>query len=199
MDERVEAAAFAALRDSQFNDAAKIAIEGYGPEIMGFLVATLPTGDDAKEVFAIFSEELWRSLPTFRAECAVRTWMYVVVRRARARFLRDPKRKAPRASTSELREVVDRVRSQTAPWRRTTAKDRVIKLRRELPDEDQVLLILRVDRQMTWKEIALVLFDEEEGAQSAVRQSARLRKRYEKVTRKLRAMAIDAGLLEPND
>jgi RNA polymerase sigma-70 factor (ECF subfamily) len=70
-------------------------------------------------------------------------------------------------------------------------------LRERLDPEDQTLLILHVDRALTWPEIALVLHDEAaplEGAEHG-RAAARLRKRFERVKAEFRRLAREEGLL----
>src|SRR6185503_7861509 len=62
--------------------AATEAIESYGPEVLGWLSVTCRNRVEAEEAFLAASEELWRSLPGFRGECSLRTWMYMLARRA---------------------------------------------------------------------------------------------------------------------
>jgi RNA polymerase sigma-70 factor (ECF subfamily) len=98
-------------------------------------------------------------------------------------------------------------RTTTAAFRRTSTKDRVRALRDRLEPDDQLLLVLRVDRGMEFREIAAVLADGEEGSTSARsasaepgeaqldREAARLRKRFERVKERLRELAHEAGLI----
>jgi RNA polymerase sigma-70 factor (ECF subfamily) len=65
-------------------------------------------------------------------------------------------------------------------WKRTAVKDTVSRLRSSLSADDQTLLILRVDRAMSWREIAHVIGDAHEPA---------LRKRYERIKNRLRDLA----------
>ena len=52
--------------------AATLALEGYGPEVLGFLVTLTRSAVDASEAFSIFSEGVWRGLPKFRWEASFR-------------------------------------------------------------------------------------------------------------------------------
>jgi len=163
------------------------ALEGYGPELLGWLVAVARDEDLGREAFADFSEDLWRGLPGFRWASSFRTWAYVLARHALARLLRDPRRRRARnLSLSHVAEVAARVATTTLAHLRTGAKDRVARLREGLSPEEQSLLILRVDRQMTWPEIAEVLGDAEPGARE--REAARLRKQFQRVVRRLREL-----------
>ena len=70
-------------------------------------------------------------------------------------------------------------------------------LRDHLPTDDQTLLILRVDRDLSWNEVALVMtYDGEAPTDDRVkRESARLRKRFELVKDRLRTLAEEEGRL----
>lgn len=62
--------------------AATLVLEGYGRELLLFLVSRLRDGEAAREVFSRFSEDLWRGLADFRWQCTVRVWCYTLARRA---------------------------------------------------------------------------------------------------------------------
>ena len=71
-------------------------------------------------------------------------------------------------------------------------------LREKLTPEEQTLLILRVDRQMSWRDIATVMHDEEAGEPDEAelkRNAAALRKRFERVKNNLRELAREQGLV----
>ena len=60
--------------------AATLTLRGYGPEILGFLLATHVSEPEAEDVFAELSEVLWRGLPSFAWDSSLRTWSYAVAR-----------------------------------------------------------------------------------------------------------------------
>ena len=66
--------------------------------------------------------------------------------------------------------------------------------RAALADDDRELLYLRVDRQLPWREIAVIMSDEGAGPDDeAVRKlDQALRKRFESVKRRLKAK-LEAG------
>jgi RNA polymerase sigma-70 factor (ECF subfamily) len=66
----------------------------------------------------------------------------------------------------------------------------VARLRNQLTPAEQSLLVLRVDRALSWSEVATVMSTPEErlDAQAAA-------KRFQRVKTKLRKLAEDAGLL----
>ena len=89
------------------------------------------------------------------------------------------------------------VRTETLSYLRTEKKDRFAAIRASLPPEDQALLVLRVDRQLSWDELARVMSSDEgePSADELKRESARLRKRYQLVKEKLLTLGERAGLV----
>jgi len=199
--EVIEAPVRAALEVGDHGRAATLALELYGDEVMGFLVARMRSPSDASEAFAIFAEQLWRGLPAFQWRSSLPGWIYMVARNAAARWLRSPHNRAERNLTmsrhAELSALVERLRSATQAHLRTEVKDRMRELREKLPEDDQTLLILRVDRDLSWRELALVMHDGERPLPEAEldRAVARMRKRFERVKSRLRELAREDGLL----
>jgi len=96
---------------------------------------------------------------------------------------------------SAILELAERVRTTTLVHLRTEVKDAITRLRDTLDPEDRELLILRVNRELSWVEVARV-FEGIEADEAAIqRRSATLRKRYERVKVKLRELARGEGLL----
>lgn len=206
-----EAGIRAAFERGDHERAATLAIERYGEEIFAFLVGRLRDRADASEVFSMFAEELWVSLPRFEWRSSLRSWAYTIARRAAYRFATAPHRRAQRniglSQVPRLSELVDRVRTATAAYRRTETKSRMRELRQRLPPDDQTLLVLRVDRGFSWREVtAIMTEDPERGADADVsagragvdldKEAARLRQHFQRVKARLRAMAEEEGLLE---
>jgi RNA polymerase sigma-70 factor (ECF subfamily) len=178
--------------------AATRAIEGYGAEVLGFLFTLMRNEDDASDVFGQASEDLWAGLANFEGRASVRTWFYCLARHAASRFRRSPHRRPGRhVPLSEAGDAAARVRTRTPLHLRTEESDRIAGIRDALDPEDRALLVLRIDRGMSWKEIAevLELLDEEDES----RATARLRKRYQAIKEEIRTRAEDAGLLRPRD
>lgn len=188
-----------------FDGAATVALRAYGPEILGFLVAIHRNEQDAGDVFAIFSESLWKGLAGFSWESSLRTWAYTIARNASFRFKKNAQRRGkgavPLSDMASVGEVVQQVRTQTLTYLKTEQKDRFTALRESLPEDEQTLLILRVDRGLAWDELAQILL--EEGADASPdaikKESARLRKRFQLVKEKLLEMGKRAGLVPQKD
>jgi RNA polymerase sigma-70 factor, ECF subfamily len=176
-------------------------LEGYGPEIFGYLIAVAPSEADATDAFSLFSEDLWRGLPGFRWHASARTWAYTIARNALRRFLRAERRHRgiPLSSAPEVLEIAEQVRTRTREYLRTEVKDEIAELRRELDPEDQALVLLHVGRKMSWNDVAYVLGGGREiGPDELKRQAARLRKRFERVKDKLAELVRARGLGRPS-
>lgn len=172
-------------------------IEGYGSEVLGFLIAWMRDDNDAFEVFAQASEDLWTGLPRFEGRSSFRTWFYTLARNAASRFRRSPHRRIGRhVPLTNAGQVADRVRSRTLAHLRTEVKDKFAKIRDALDPDDRALIVLRVDRKMSWNDIVRVLApDDADSQEGLARAAARLRKRFQVVREKIRELAKLAGLL----
>ena len=168
------------------------ALRGFGPQVLGYLTAVLRDEDDAHDVFSQFAEDLWRGLPGFRRESAVRTWAFRLAWHAASRYARDPYRKRHRPIlTTEASKIAEQVRSTYSTYAPGGRADKLLKLRESLDTEEQTLLILRVDKGMAWEDVAEVLRADGEPATPAA-----LRKRFERLKEKLGRMAREQGLIE---
>ena len=168
------------------------ALRGYGPQVLGYLTAVLRDEDDAHDVFSQFAEDLWRGLPGFRRESAIRTWAFRLAWHAASRYARDPYRKRHRPIlTTEASKIAEQVRSTFSTYAPGGRADKLLKLRESLDTEEQTLLILRVDKAMAWEDVAEVLRADGEPATPAA-----LRKRFERLKEKLGRMAREQGLIE---
>lgn len=200
--ERTEQAIRAAFDRGAHDQAATLAIELYGHEIFSFVGSQLREAHGASDAFSDFSELFWRTLPRFEWRCSLRTWMYLLARRALSRERRDArKRKQHETKLSKpslLPEAVERARTQTAAHFQTAVKDRFQSLRAELSEEDQIVLVLRVDRGLSWTELAEVMLGSDETPTPArlTTEAARLRKRFQLAKEHLRKRAEEAGLVE---
>jgi RNA polymerase sigma-70 factor (ECF subfamily) len=176
--------------------AATRALEHYGPELYGFLRAIARDDDLASEAFAQTSEQLWRNLGKFRWEASLRTWAYRIARNALSQLRADPRRRPERNLPISLVASIEEVRrSATAPYQRTEIKDGLRALRDALDPVDHEILILRLDRAMSWKDIARALDDASEDDHELGQRAAALRKRFERAKTQLRELAIERKLL----
>jgi RNA polymerase sigma-70 factor, ECF subfamily len=179
--------------------AAALTIEHYGSELLGFLVNLTRDAQLANELFGQFSENFWKSWQRFEWRCSVRTWVYKLARRVASHQLERERHYEQHALPlgSQLSLAVERVRTATMAYQRTDVKDRFQELRAQLPEEDQALLILRVDRDLSWLELAEIMLGPESdpGSEQLKTEAARLRKRFQLAKTRLRELVEEAGLL----
>jgi RNA polymerase sigma-70 factor (ECF subfamily) len=195
--------------------AADLAIRGYGAEIFGFLTAFHHDEEDAAEVWSRVSEKLWAGLDRFEWQSSFRTWLYAIARNASIRYRQEKRRGAARHVELRGNEedgsqignggggksggllggdaFIARIRTDTASWLRTASKDRFAALRDSLPEDDRMLLVLRVDKDLAWNDLARVM-SVENGDDATIdeptlkREAARLRKRFQLVKERLLEM-----------
>jgi RNA polymerase sigma-70 factor (ECF subfamily) len=173
-------------------------VKGYGPELYGFLAGLTRDHDRASDLFGSLCEQLWKNLAGFRWESSFRVWAYAVARNEFLRSLRSSARankNVPLSDVPSVLAVVEAVRTTTALHLRTEVKDAFAKLRDALEPEDHMLLGLRVDRRMAWNDIARVLGSEPDAVE---KDSAALRKRFERLKKRLRELAREHQIVDPS-
>jgi RNA polymerase sigma-70 factor, ECF subfamily len=198
MDVEAEVARLRAA--GQLKEAATLAIESYGPEVLSFLEVMLRGHADSSDAFAQACEDLWKGLPRFEGRAAMKTWFYTLARHAASR-LRRTSRPDRLAAISEITGVADRVRSRTQPYLKTEVKAGFAAIRASLDETDRLLLVLRIDRAMSWNDVARVMADagDDESDEAVARAAARLRKRFQTVKESIRERAVEVGLIAPGD
>jgi RNA polymerase sigma-70 factor (ECF subfamily) len=188
------------LKKRNLPAAATVTVEGYGPEVFGFLVNVLRDERDAREVYAQTCEDLWRGIGRFQGRSKMRTWLYVLAGNAMRRYRRSrQRRRRCLVGMSELSAVAERTRTRTLRHLRTSVKDQFVTIREGLREKDRALLILRVDRDMSWSEIAQTLSAKGASDEELHRLEDRLRKRFQAVKKEIRTRAEELGLLKEED
>ena len=171
----VEARIRVAIAYLDWRTATKLVLDAYGAELYGFAMAITADEIDAEDVFAHTAADVMRQLPSFRGDCSIRAWAYRLVRHAWLRQLREPMRRRPLSETPEVKEALDAIRGDLGP-------------------EDQTLLILRVDRRLTWREIARVFSPAEMTNDEALaKRAATLRKRFDRLKEELAARLLEVS------
>lgn len=184
-----------AVRAGDVDGAATEAIKAYGPEIYTLLVSIHRSRQDADEAFSLFCEKLWKGLAGFEGRSSFRTWAYTVAWSAASKVhaRKVSRRREQLATHSEMAALALAVRTDTLSRMRDERRDRLRALRQTLPTEDQLLLVLRIERELDWKDLARVMNpDAELDAVTLTRESARLRKRYQAAKERLRALIAAA-------
>jgi RNA polymerase sigma-70 factor (ECF subfamily) len=199
-----EAAIRQAFDEGKPDVAATATFDLYASEILSFLFARFRSDADAQEAFSVFAEDFWVGLPKFAWRSSMRTWAYMLARNAAARYASAPQRRAARNLTLSvpdgLTQMIERVRSITQLHQQTVVKDRVRALRERLEPDDQMLLVLRVDRGLAWRDLAIAMTGDADLDDEAIeREAARLRKAFERVKGDLKRMAKQEGLLKSGE
>jgi RNA polymerase sigma-70 factor (ECF subfamily) len=165
-------------------------VRAYGPELITWLVSMFENDADAYDAFSRMSEELCRSYTRFDRRCSIRTWCYMLARHG-AFHVRSQPRKRNEVPLSELPSVLGAVSHAWNTTRRAKqhAQSIYAEIRRQLDDDDQALLVLRVDRDLAWRDIAIVFLGENASDDEVTRKAAMLRKHFGRVTRRLRELA----------
>lgn len=178
IDPVVERSVAERLAADDVEGAATAAVRGYGPQILGYMRSALGRPELADDAFSLFCESLWKQLASFRAESALLTWSYKLAWGAVRRVASGPRRTVALSSTA-MSAIVQEVRSTAPVYLRPETADRLVQIRAQLDAEEQTLLVLRVDRDLGWDEVAAIM-----GVAPAV-----LRKRFERVKAKIKKLA----------
>lgn len=188
----------AAHERGDMDGAVRAALEQYQVEIYSFLCARMRSESDAHEVFSQMSEDLWRGIAGFAWRCSFRTWLYTLARHAALRFERSPANQGGRRrALSAVTDPVAAERSRTRPYLRTDIKDRFAALRSSLTPDEQSLLVLRVDRGLSWDDVSRILHDGDDPDDEALRKhTVNLRQRFRQLKNRLRERAKAEGLLD---
>jgi RNA polymerase sigma-70 factor (ECF subfamily) len=190
--DELDARTRALIERGELERATERVLRAYGGELARWLCSILPVEADAQEAFSRMSEELWKSLPRFDGRCSVRTWCYMLARHAASRVRANP-RNDRELLVSQIPSIQH---AMTDAWSTSLVeakrvRDVYAEIRSTLDDDDQTLLALRVDRDLSWREIAIVLLGEDAAADEVDKKAASLRKQFERVKERLKQLAAE--------
>jgi RNA polymerase sigma-70 factor (ECF subfamily) len=201
--DEVEAQIQLEFRAGDLQRAATTLLRAYGAEIYGFLRLRLRDRDTTGEVFAVFTEDLWSGLGGFRWSCSARAWADTLARHAACRVAQQERRQTarhvPLSSLGPSSELRASVYSETGVAMKHSARSAIARLRDQLPEEDQAVLILRIHRDLSWTDIARIMTEESESSDAELAserlaaEAARLRKRFQLAKDKMRRLAAEEG------
>lgn len=197
--EELERAIRARFDAGDMADAVAIAIRGYGPEVFGLITAFQRDTGDAEEVWSRVTERLWKGIAQFAWQSSFRTWFYAIARNTSMRYRDEVRRRAAhqvQLGTGAEEVLAERPRTATASYLTSGHKHWLAAIRDRLPEDDRMLLVLRVDKGLGFSELAVVMHENDEApldAEGQKREAARLRKRFQLLKERIQAMRADAG------
>lgn len=188
------------MRSGELLRAADATIRVHGADVYGLLCALHPEAQ-ADDVYAAWTIQVWRGLEAFRWECSLRTWVYAIARAASATARRGQARREKHeqlaSESGALARAAAEARSTTPPYLKSDAHRALMSFRETLPEDDRLLLILRLDRNLDWKDVARVLGAADISSEAdLVREAQRLRKRFQLLKGRLKDALRSAGLID---
>ena len=182
----------AACGAGDFSLAANLILTELGADLVRFIHARFRSDQHTADVFSMFAEDLWLGLPGFAFRGSVKAWVYTLARNAGSRFLqREVRPQRSRVPLSAVPEAVEQaaamVRTATMARAATQREQRLAELRKELSEEDYLILMLRVERGLDFLEIGQVTLGQvDPDPATLAREAARLRKRVQLLKQKLK-------------
>lgn len=184
-------------RQGDMEEALVRALAAYGPEFMRLMAAVLHDHGRSRKAFGLFREELRRGLPEFRWECSFRSWAYRLARNACDLVMHAPPGSPAAATERGPPDEVPRRHVEVRPWQRTSVRERLRALRESLEPRERLLLLLRVDQRLSWREVARVMSDGDEPLtdEALDREAMALRQQFQHLKVRLRTLGMEEGLI----
>ena len=195
--ERLERNLHEVCEQGNVEQALELALEGYGPEVMRLMSTVLNDYGRSREAFHRFRVDLRRELPAFRWECSFRSWAYRLARNACTQAMHAPPGGARAGSQSVSSYEVARRPGESGAAQRTSIRERLRALRESLEPRERMLLLLRVDQRLSWREVARVMFDGDGPLTDEVldHEARTLRRQFQDLKVHLRTLGMEGGLI----
>ena len=200
MPKRMDEARLRELHEAgRHGEVVTLVLRELGPHLLGFVRSRIHDEAVAEDAYAAFCMDLWRSMPGFRGQCSFEGWAYLLLRnaihRTLARVVRPRRQELGISQLSAFPELEAAARTTLSGMSAPAVKDEFAALREQLDEEEQTLLVLRVDRELAWKDVAQVFLGGDAADEDVEREATKLRQRFQALKGKLAKMARDAGLL----
>jgi RNA polymerase sigma-70 factor (ECF subfamily) len=167
------------------------ALHALGPEVKGYLARMMRSPEDAEDVWQETEIAAVRHRDQLREIEKLRGWVYAIAKNCAKEALR--KRLPAGDDADDLDDAVEALaRGPKTWWRRTTNKSTLRDLIDELPLDLKTLVVLRLDRELDWEEVAEVLGTTRTGKPMT---AANARQMYARVTGDLRDEMRARGLI----
>ena len=169
------------LSQNRGRDACTLIARVLGSEVRGYcrgMMASESTGDD---LYQDVLEAVLVGLPSFQFASSIRTWVYAIAHHLVLRRLRRySRRKVVRLETGQADGLPGTdLRSQES---REHRRELVMELRDRLAPEDREVIILRAERELSFRDIAVVLQTSE----------ATARQRFHRARKQIEALLAEA-------
>lgn len=180
-------------------DSALVAVDDLvGRELVAFFVlATKPRYEDARDLYMELCERLVTALPRFESKngASLRTYIYVIAHRVLIWWWKQERKRPPetRLNTDMVSKIRETFDAATAGQVQQQHLDRMCEI---LDPKEREILWLRVDRDMPWRDVTIVMHGADLTPKEAKQKNANLRGAYRTLCRKLRQLARDEGLAE---
>jgi RNA polymerase sigma factor (sigma-70 family) len=190
-----DAAIFAACDQRDYRRAATLLIHAYAPRVRAFIGARLRDQTARADVFAVFSEDVWKGIARLRGRTSVLPWVFVLARNAIYRLGRAQQRwavrhvsldAAPDLATSDDDAAAAALEGESCAC--------IAPLLRQLSAGERWLLDQRFVAGHSWQEIARaqLVSTPRPDHHAVLRESARLRKKSQLLVQRLRRASADA-------
>jgi DNA-directed RNA polymerase specialized sigma24 family protein len=193
----VDAAIFAACDQRDYRRATTLLLKAYAARTRTFISARLRDPTARAEVFAVFSEDVWKGIASLRGRTSVLPWVFVLARNA-----------VHRHGRAQQRWAVRHVSLDAAPDLPTSDDDdpapegagyaRIAPLLHRLSAGERWLLDQRFIAGNSWNEIARaqLVSATTPDHEAVLRESARLRKKSQLLVQRLRLSSGDGTSAE---
>ena len=191
MVEDGESEVFAALDEGDAARAAQRALDVYGAEVFGFLTRVLDPVSAAREAYAQFGARVGDGIASCDRRIGLRVWSYAIARTALMAQREKAGSFSGRPPPAHLPEP-----TTTQPRRPTTAlRGALSRLRDALSPDDRDLIVLRVDRALSFGDLAVVFLGVGATSFERAHEELRLRARFAEVCRNVAREAALRGIL----
>lgn len=127
----------------------------YAPKLRRFLIAKLPSEADAEDLLQEVFLSVFDSLPTYRGESALLSWMYSIARHEVADFYRRRYVRELVERTGPLfEELLETAETPEKVWDKSKVRARFVAAYKSLHQSHQDVLSYRYELSMSVKEIA---------------------------------------------
>ncbi len=129
-------------------------IERYEREIFYYIYRMTGHTEDARDLTQEVFIKVFKGISGFNGKSSFRTWLYKIATNHTLNFLT---RRLPSGSASLLKDLADPSPTSLAMVERADLQDLLLKAIENLPRQQKAIMTLRIQEEMTYAEIAVVM------------------------------------------